>query len=93
MLHGNRPTAHRGSEAESGRTQAGQATSDSPDSFGGEVAELALLLTTAEVAALESAAHAGRMTVAQLLRCLIRDCLVRWVVPAARLENSRGGES
>jgi hypothetical protein len=74
MLHGSWPAAHRESGTAAGRTGNGRAP-DPRRVFDGEVVELALLLTSGEATALESAAHARGMTVAQLLRFLIRECL------------------
>jgi hypothetical protein len=57
----------------------------------GAVVELAMFLTFGEVAALESAAQAKGMTVARLLRSIIRQSLSHRVVSATRLENGQGG--
>jgi hypothetical protein len=49
-----------------------------------------MFLTFSEVAALESAAQAKGMTVARLLRSIIRQNLSHKVVSATRLENGQG---
>jgi hypothetical protein len=41
----------------------------------GEVAEVVLLLPSGQAASLERAAHRRGLTVGQLIRCLIRECL------------------
>lgn len=88
-LHGSCPAVqHEGSakavlNGEDGNISASSRSSD------GEVVELDLLLTSAEATALETAAQANGMTVACLLRSVIRDGLARWVVPVARFEASQ----
>lgn len=49
-----------------------------------------MFLTFDDVAVLESAAQANGMTVARLLRSVIRASLARWSLPIARLENRQG---
>ncbi len=75
MLHGSWPAAHRESGKATDHTGNGRASPDPRRVFDGEIVELALLLTSGEATALESAAHARGMTAAQLLRFLIRTCL------------------
>ena len=80
MLRANWPAAHRESVMGTARTGHGRGTPDPRPGFDGAVVELALLLTCAEATAPESVARARGMTVGQLLRCLIRECLARPVV-------------
>ncbi len=75
MLHGSWPAAHHEGGTATGPTKNGSAALEPGCGFDGEVVELALLLTSGAVKALESAAHARGITVAQLLRFLIRECL------------------
>ena len=75
MQRGSWPAAHAESGTATGRTGNGRAAPDPRRVFDGEVVELALLLTSGEATALESEAHARGMTVAQLLRFLIREYL------------------
>ncbi|HEY1273169.1 MAG TPA: hypothetical protein VGF08_14340 [Terriglobales bacterium] len=56
----------------------------------GAVVELAMFLTFDEMAALESLAKAKGMTVARLLRSVIRESLACGVVSFTRLENPQG---
>lgn len=91
MLHRSGPAAHRESGKATGHTGNGRAAPDPRRGFNGDVVELALLLTSGEAMALGSAAHARGMTVAQLLRCLIRQCLARPMAGITRLGNREGG--
>jgi hypothetical protein len=77
MQHGDWPAAYREAEIGTACTGNSRATPDPRCGFDDEVAELAVLLTSGEATALECAAHVRGMTVAQLLRCLIRECLAR----------------
>ena len=90
MLHGSWPAMQHGSGART--LSAGDDGNSSGLSRGlsGEVVELALLLTSAEATVLESVAQANGMTVARLLRSVIRESLAPWVVPGTRLENRQG---
>lgn len=90
MLHGSWPAVQHGSGAGTASTGDDGSRSGSSPVLGAEVVELALLLTSAEAAALESAAQANGLTVARLLRSVLREKLARWSLPIARLENPQG---
>jgi hypothetical protein len=65
-------SAHPGLPGEGGRRGEGFLR---PDDLGGEVVELPVLLTGRQAAALEEVAHRGGLTVAQLLRRILRSHL------------------
>jgi hypothetical protein len=64
--------AHPGLPGEGGRRAEGFLR---PDDLGGEVVELPVLLTGRQVAALEEVARRGGLTVAQLVRRILRSHL------------------
>ena len=66
--------AHPGLPGEGGRRPEGFLR---PDDLGGDVVELPVLLTGRQAAALEEAARRGGLTVAQLLRRILRSHLGR----------------
>lgn len=90
MLHGSWPAVQHGTGAGTAPAGDDESSSDPSRGFAGEVVELDLLLTSIEVTALETAARANGMTVARLLRSVIRDSLARGFGPVARLENRQG---
>ena len=90
MLHASRNAVQHAGGAGSGPAcDAGAGPGPSHD-LSGAVVELAMFLTFDEVAVLESAAQANGMTVARLLRSVIRESLARWSLPIARLGNRQG---
>lgn len=90
MLHGSsKVVQHTGEAGAVPACDAGAGPGPSRD-LSGAIVELAMFLTFEEVAALESAAQANGMTVARLLRSVLRESLARWVVPVTRLDNSQG---
>src|SRR5205823_1221727 len=91
MLHEDFPGARREAGMGTGCTGSGRGTPDPRCDFGGVFVELPLLLTSGEATALESAAHARGMTVARLLRCLVRECLARPAAGITRPGNREGG--
>lgn len=80
---------HAGGAGTGPACDAGASPGPSRD-LSGAVVELAMFLTFSEVAALESAAQAEGMTVARLLRSIIRQSLSHKVVSATRHENGQG---
>jgi energy-converting hydrogenase Eha subunit E len=70
-------------------SDAGASPGPSHD-LSGAVVELAMFLTFDEVVALESAAQANGMTVARLLRSVIRESLDHRFGSVTRLENRQG---
>jgi hypothetical protein len=90
MLNGKWPAAHRESATGPGPTGHGRETPEPQLGLDGSVVELPLLLTGGEATALESAAHARGMTVAQLLRRLIKEFHAGPTAEAARGENTEG---
>jgi hypothetical protein len=93
MLHGDRPGERREAGLGTACTGRGRTAPDARSGFNGEVVELAGLLTSGQATALESRAHARGMTVAQLLRCLIRECLAHPAAGVPRLSTRAGGLS
>lgn len=90
MQHANGKTMHHaGGAGTDSACDAGASPGTSRD-LTGAVVELAMFLTFEEASALESAAQANGMTVACLLRSVIRENLTRWRLPFARLENPQG---
>jgi hypothetical protein len=90
MLHGSWPAMQNGSGAGTATGGDDGASPDPSRGFGGEVVELALLLTSAEATALESAAQASGMTVARLLRSVVRESLARWLCLSPGLRTAKG---
>ncbi len=90
MLHGSSEAVQHAGEAGTVPTCDAGASPGPSLNLSGAVVELAMFLTFDEMAALESAAQTKGLTVARLLRSVIRESLARWSLPIPRLENSQG---
>jgi hypothetical protein len=90
MRHARWKTVQHAGGAGTGTACGAGASPGSSRDLSGAVVELAMFLTFDEAAVLESAAQAKGMTVARLLRSIIRESLARGVVPFIRLENNQG---
>ncbi len=85
--------AYRGSESATGAAQENRAAPSPLRAFANEVVELSLLVTVEEAAALECSADLQGLTVAQLLRGLVRESLAHQAMRIAGRHSSRGGEA
>ncbi len=93
MLHGSSKAVQHGGDAGTVPTcNVGASPRPSRD-LSGAVVELAMFLTFDEVAVLESAAQDNGMTVARLLRFVIREKLTCWSLSTTGLENGERGGS